>query len=98
MTFEEFTKKLATIQADEHLTIDTTIDVKRKIVGLKKLWDCSSSELEDIMQEYRKEYIKKSSLISWVRAAKAERGTLMHQRRSGKEPYRNVEPKARSHC
>ena len=58
MTFEEFTKKLATIQADEHLTIDTTIDVKRKIVGLKKLWDCSSSELEDIMQEYRKEYIK----------------------------------------
>ena len=58
MTFEEFTSKLATIQADGHLTIDTTIDVKRKIVGFKKLWDCSSSELDDIMQEYRKKYMK----------------------------------------
>ena len=58
MTFEEFTSKLATIQADGHLTIDTSIDIKRKIVGLKKLWDCSSSELDDIMQEYRKKYMK----------------------------------------
>ena len=58
MTFEEFTKKLATIQADEHLTIDATIDIKRKIVGYKKLWDCSSSEFDSILQEYRKEYIK----------------------------------------
>jgi len=58
MTFEEFTKKLATIQADEHLTIDSTIDIKRKIVGYKKLWDCSSSELDSILQEYRKEYMK----------------------------------------
>ena len=58
MTFEEFTKKLATIQSDEHLTIDATIDIKRKIVGFKKLWDCSSSEFDSILQEYRKEYIK----------------------------------------
>jgi len=58
MLFEEFTKKLATIQADEHLTIDATIDIKRKIVGYKKLWDCSSSEFDSILQEYRKEYIK----------------------------------------
>ena len=58
MKFEEFTKKLASIQSEEHLTIETTMDIKREIVGLKKLWDCSSSELEDIMQEYRKEYIK----------------------------------------
>jgi len=58
MTFEEFTKKLATIQADEHLTIDSTIDIKKKIVGYKKLWDCSSSEFDSILQEYRKEYIK----------------------------------------
>ena len=58
MTFEEFTKKLATIQSDEHLTIDTTMELKRKIVGYKKLWDCSSSEFDSILQEYRKEYIK----------------------------------------
>ena len=58
MTFEEFTKKLATIQADEHLTIDATIDIKRKIVGYKKLWDCSSSELDNILDEYRKEYME----------------------------------------
>ena len=58
MKLEEFISKLATIQADEHLTIEKTIDIKQKIVGSKRLWDCSSSELEDIMQEYRKEYIK----------------------------------------
>jgi vacuolar-type H+-ATPase subunit B/Vma2 len=55
---EEFTDKLATIQADEHLTIETTIDIKQKIVGTKKLWDCSSSELDNILNEYRKEYTK----------------------------------------
>ena len=58
MTFEEFTKKLATIQSEEHLTIETTMDIKREIVGLKKLWDCSSAELDDILDAYRKEYIK----------------------------------------
>jgi len=58
MTFEEFTKKLATIQSDEHLTIDTTMELKRKIVGDKKLWDCSSTELDNILDEYRKEYMK----------------------------------------
>ena len=55
---EEFTDKLATIQADEHLTKETTIDIKQKIVGTKKLWDCSSSELDNILDEYRKEYMK----------------------------------------
>ena len=58
MTFEEFTKKLSTIQSDEHLTIDTTMELKRKIVGDKKLWDCSSTELDNILDEYRIEYIK----------------------------------------
>ena len=58
MKFEEFTKKLATIQSEEHLTIETTMDIKREIVGLKKLWDCSSAELDDILDEYRKEYMK----------------------------------------
>tara|TARA_R110000737_G_scaffold34907_1_gene53616 strand:+ start:241 stop:504 length:264 start_codon:yes stop_codon:yes gene_type:complete len=55
---EEFTDKLATIQADEHLTIETTVDIKQKIVGTKKLWDCSSNELDNILDEYRKEYMK----------------------------------------
>jgi len=58
MTFEGFTKKLATIQSDEHLTIDTTMELKRKIVGDKKLWDCSSTELDNILDEYRREYMK----------------------------------------
>ena len=58
MTFEEFTKKLATIQSDEHLTIDTTMELKRKIVGDKKLWDCSSTELDNILDKYRKEYME----------------------------------------
>tara|TARA_R100001480_G_scaffold48346_3_gene61730 strand:+ start:776 stop:1039 length:264 start_codon:yes stop_codon:yes gene_type:complete len=58
VTFEEFTKKLATIQSDEHLTIDTTMELKRKIVGDKKLWDCSSTELDNILDEYRREYMK----------------------------------------
>ena len=58
MKLEEFTDKLATIQADEHLTIETTIDIKQKIVGTKKLWDCSSSELDNILNKYRKEYMK----------------------------------------
>ena len=58
MKLEEFTDKLATIQADEHLTIETTIDIKQKIVGTKKLWDCSSNELDNILDEYRKEYMK----------------------------------------
>ena len=58
MKLEEFTDKLATIQADEHLTIETTIDIKQKIVGTKKLWDCSSTELNNILDEYRKEYMK----------------------------------------
>jgi len=58
LTFEEFTKKLATIQSDEHLTIDTTMELKRKIVGDKKLWDCSSTELDNILDEYRREYMK----------------------------------------
>ena len=58
MKLEEFTDKLATIQADEHLTIETTIDIKQKIVGTKKLWDCSSSDLDNILDEYRKEYMK----------------------------------------
>ena len=58
MKLEEFTDKLATIQSDEHLTIETTIDIKQKIVGTKKLWDCSSSDLDNILDEYRKEYMK----------------------------------------
>ena len=58
MKFEEFTKKLAIIQSDEHLTIETTMDIKREIVGLKKLWDCSPDELDDILDAYRKEYMK----------------------------------------
>ena len=58
MKLEEFTNKLATNQADEHLTIQTTIDIKQKIVGTKKLWDCSSTELNNILDEYRKEYMK----------------------------------------
>ena len=58
MKLKEFTDKLATIQADEHLTIQTTIDIKQKIVGTKKLWDCSSSELDNILNAYREEYTK----------------------------------------
>ena len=58
MKFKEFTTKLAIIQSDEHLTIATTIDIKREIVGFKKLWDCSPDELDDILDAYRKEYMK----------------------------------------
>ena len=58
MKLKEFISKLATIQADEHLTIETTIDIKQKIVGTKKLWDCSSTELDNILDEYRKEYME----------------------------------------
>ena len=28
------------------------------MVGDKKLWDCSSTELDNILDEYRKEYMK----------------------------------------
>jgi len=59
MTFDEFTKKLATIQADGHLSIDDTMLVKRRVVGLKKLNECSEEELTDIIKEYRIEYKKK---------------------------------------
>jgi len=59
MTFDEFTKKLATIQADGHLSIDDTMLVKRRVVGLKKLNECSEEELTNIIKEYRIEYKKK---------------------------------------
>ena len=59
MTFDEYTKKLATIQADGYLSIDDTILVKRKVVGLKKLHECSEEELTHIIKEYRIEYKKK---------------------------------------
>ena len=59
MTFDEFTKKLATIQADGYLSIETTMLVKRKLVGLKKLHKCSEEELDSILEEYRKEYKRK---------------------------------------
>lgn len=59
MTFEDFTKKLSVIQANSYLSIDDTIDIKRKVVGSeKKLWKCTGDELLKIMQEYRKEYKK----------------------------------------
>tara|TARA_R110001599_G_scaffold218425_1_gene416736 strand:- start:248 stop:511 length:264 start_codon:yes stop_codon:yes gene_type:complete len=61
MTFDEFTSKLALIQADKYLSIDATIDIKQKIVGLKKLYDCSEIELDKILKEYRKEYRKRNS-------------------------------------
>ena len=60
MTFDEFTKKLATIQADDYLTIDNTLLIKRKVVGLKKLHECSDKELNNILQEYRIEYKRKN--------------------------------------
>ena len=59
MTFDEFTEKLATIQADGYLTIDTTMLIKRKVVGLKKLNECSEEELDNILKEYRIEYKRK---------------------------------------
>ena len=59
MTFDEFTKKLATIQADGHLSIDDTMLVKRRVVGLKKLNECREEELTNIIKEYRIEYKKK---------------------------------------
>ena len=60
MTFDTFTAKLGEIQASGHLSIDSTISIKRQIVGSKKkLWDCTEDELDDIMDEYRNEYKKK---------------------------------------
>lgn len=56
MTFEEFTGKLALIQAEEYLSVEDTLSLKRDIVGTKKLWDCTSKELDDIMNQYRKVY------------------------------------------
>ena len=70
MKFEEFTKKLAIIQSDEHLTIETTIDIKREIVGFKKLWDCSPDELDDILDAYRKEYMKSKTEQSVIYTTK----------------------------
>jgi len=61
MTFEEFTKKLARIQSGDYLSIDTTMDCKRKAVGDKKLWNCSSDELNSILREYKREYDRKTS-------------------------------------
>jgi len=61
VTFEKFSRKLAIIQADEYLSIDTTMDCKRKIVGSKRLWECSSNELNDILKEFKKEYNEKTS-------------------------------------
>ena len=60
MTFDEFTSKLALIQANEYLSIDATIDIKQKVVGLKKLHDCSKIELDKILKEYRTEYRKRN--------------------------------------
>tara|TARA_R110000824_G_scaffold120917_2_gene276695 strand:- start:991 stop:1251 length:261 start_codon:yes stop_codon:yes gene_type:complete len=60
MTFNTFTEKLGEIQANNHLSIDDTIYIKRQIVGhTKKLWDCTEEELDTIMDEYRNEYKKK---------------------------------------
>ena len=59
MKFDKFTQKLAIIQAEEYLTIDDTMSIKRKIVGLKKLHECSEEELDSILEEYRKEYKRK---------------------------------------
>ena len=56
MNFEEFASKLSLIQAEEYLSIEQTIDIKKKIVGDKKIWKCSESELDDILDAYRKEY------------------------------------------
>ena len=70
MKFKEFTKKLAIIQSDEHLTIETTIDIKREIVGFKKLWDCSPDELDDILDAYRKEYMKSKTEQSVIYTTK----------------------------
>ena len=54
MNFEEFASKLSLIQAEEYLSIEQTIDIKKKIVGDKKIWKCSESELDDILDAYRK--------------------------------------------
>lgn len=56
MVFEEFTKKLGVIQANEYLSIDRTMEIKWEIVGSKRLWKCSSQELDEILMAYRKEY------------------------------------------
>ena len=58
MNFEEFASKLSLIQSEEYLSIEQTIDIKKKIVGDKKLWKCSNNELDDILDAYRKEYMK----------------------------------------
>ena len=60
MTFDEFTSKLALIQANEYLSIDATIDIKQKVVGLKKLHECNEIELDKILKEYRTEYRKRN--------------------------------------
>ena len=60
MTFNAFTEKLGEIQASGHLSIDSTLYIKRLVVGSsKKLWDCTEEELDTIMDEYRNEYKKK---------------------------------------
>jgi len=61
MTFNKFTEKLATIQADEYLTVEDTMLIKRKVVGMKKLHECTEKELNQIVREYRKEYKRKDS-------------------------------------
>ena len=62
MTFEKFTKKLATIQADEYLTIDDTMLIKRQVVGMKGLHECTEKELNKIIRQYRVEYKRKDSV------------------------------------
>ena len=59
MTFEKFTEKLATIQADEYLTIDDTMLIKRQVVGMKSLSECTEKELNEIIRQYRVEYKRK---------------------------------------
>ena len=56
MTFEEFTIKLALIQANEHLNIEETISIKKDVVGNIPLWECTNEQFDEIMLEYRKAY------------------------------------------
>jgi len=75
MVFEEFATKLAIIQANNHLDIETTMYIKRSVVGTKKLWDCSEEELDKILFEYRKEYKKRKYYEKVTYIKKSDRKT-----------------------
>lgn len=65
MTFNKFTEKLAIIQADGYLTIDDTMLIKRQVVGMKSLHECTKKELSEIVRQYRAEYKRNNSVNNY---------------------------------